>query len=182
MDGNENKITIAEVFDRHRKSISYMYDFGDRWPHDIEMEKSAEPDPAASYPVCVAGRGDAPVEDWCEGDDEPAWIPYDRADINARFARLSGGGPEAAARLHDDVETILTDAYGEAEETTAFLTVLEEEISFPVPATLLGEPVIVTGLTEDDARAELRARCRGKSAKRLVSFARTACRRPGSVA
>jgi hypothetical protein len=58
--------------------------------------------------------------------------------------------------------------------------VLEEEIAFPVPATLLGQPVIVTGLTEDDARCELRARCRGQGAKGLVSFADLEFR-PGTV-
>jgi hypothetical protein len=54
---------------------------------------------------------------------------------------------------------------------TAFLTVLEEEIDFPVPATLLGNPVVVTGLVEDDATVELRVRCKGQRAKGLVSFA-----------
>ncbi len=74
------------------------------------------------------------------------------------------------ARLHDDIDVILADSSEEADATTAFLTVLEKEISFPVLATLLGEPVIVTGLTEDDATFELRARCRGKAAEGLVSF------------
>lgn len=54
---------------------------------------------------------------------------------------------------------------------TAFLTVLEEEIDFPVPATLLDNPVVVTGLVEDDATVELRACCKGRHAKGLVSFA-----------
>jgi hypothetical protein len=40
-----------------------------------------------------------------------------------------------------------------------------------MPATLLGEPVIVTELTEDDATFELRARCARKSATGLVSYA-----------
>jgi len=53
---------------------------------------------------------------------------------------------------------------------TAFQTVLEEEIDFPVPATLLGNPVVVTGLVGDDARFELRARCEGRHGKGKVSF------------
>jgi hypothetical protein len=167
---DEDKITVGEVFGRSRKSISYLYDFGDSWLHDVALEKVVEPDPAAGYPVCVDGRGDAPVEDWCE-DDGPALIPFDRADVNANLTRLADGAREVTTRLHDDVEIILTDAYGEAEQITAFLTVLEEEIHFPVPATLLGEPVIVTGLVEDDVTVELRARCKGKAAKGLVSFA-----------
>jgi hypothetical protein len=166
---DEDKITVGEVFGRGRRPISYVYDFGDSWLYDIALETVVEPDPVVSYPVCVAGRGDAPVEDWSE--DEPAWIAFDRADVNARLARLVDGTREVAAQLRDDVDVILTDAYGEAEQMTAFLTVLEEEISFPVPATLMGEPVIVTELTEDDATFELRARCRRKDAKGQVPFA-----------
>ena len=87
---------------------------------------------------------------------------------------------EAEAQLREDTEVILTDAYGEYEQMTAFLTVLEEEIDFPVPATLLGNPVVVTGLVEDDATIELRARCKGQHAKGLVSFADLEFR-PGTV-
>jgi hypothetical protein len=169
MEYDEDKITLAAAFARARKPISYVYDFGDSWQHEITLEQVVQPDPAATYPVCVDGRGDAPVED-C-GEDESAWIPFDQEGINTRLARLGGGVREVESRLRDDIEIILTDAYGEAEEMTAFQTVLEEEINFPIPATLLGQPVIVTELTEDDATLELRARCRGKTGNGLVSFA-----------
>lgn len=171
---DEYKATLAEVFARAHKPITYTYDFGDDWRHDITLEKAV--DPAADLPVCVDGRGDAPVED----SDEPAWIAFDQADINARLARLGTGERAADAQLREDTEVILTDAYGEYEQMTAFLTVLEEEIDFPVPATLLGNPVVVTGLVEDDATTELRARCEGQHAKGLVSFADLEFR-PGTV-
>jgi hypothetical protein len=166
---DEDKITLATAFARARKPISYVYDFGDSWEHEIMLEKSVEPDPAVSYPICVDGRGDAPVED-C-GEDGPAWIPFDQAAINTQLGHLVDGVRQIDARLRDDIEIILTDAYGDAEETTAFQTILAEEIDFPIPATLLGEPVIVTALTEDDTTLELRARCRGKAKNGLVSFA-----------
>ncbi len=169
MEHDEDKITLAEAFARARKPISYVYDFGDSWQHEIALEKAVESDPTTAYPVCVDGRGDAPVED-C-GEDECAWIPFDQAEINARLARVADGVRQVESRLRDDIEIILTDAYGKAEEMTAFQTVLAEEIDFPVPATLLGQPVIVTELAEDDATLELRARCRGKAANGLVSFA-----------
>lgn len=175
---DEHEITLATAFARTRKPITYTYDFGDDWRHEITLEKVVEPAPAATDPICVDGRGDAPVED-C-GDDEAAWIAFDKVGINTRLARLGGGGQEAQARLRDDIEVILTDAYGEAEQMTAFQTVLDEEIDFPVPATLLGNPVVVTGLVEDDATLELRARCKGKHAKGLVSFADLEFR-PGTV-
>jgi hypothetical protein len=166
---DEDEITVAMALGRARKSISYVYDFGDSWQHEITLEKTLEPDPASTYPVCVNGRGDSPVEN-C-GEDEPAWIRFDQADVNTRLARLDNEIRQIDARLQDDIEIILTDTYGEAEESTAFQTVLDEEIDFPVPATLLGQPVIVTGLTEDDDTLELRARCRGKAANGLTCFA-----------
>jgi len=169
MEHDEDKITLAAAFARARKPISYVYDFGDSWQHEIALEKAVESDPATAYPVCVDGRGAAPVED-C-GEDESGWIPFDQAEINARLARVAGGVRQVESRLRDDIEIILTDAYGETEEMTAFQTVLAEEIDFPVPATLLGQPVIVTELAEDDATLELRVRCRGKAGNGLVSFA-----------
>jgi hypothetical protein len=162
---DEYRTSLATAFARARKPITYTYDFGDDWRHEITLEKVVEP--VATHPVCVGGRGDAPVED-C---DEPAWTTFDQTGINTRLARLGNVEREAEAQLREDIETILTDAYGEYEQMTAFLTVLEEEIDFPVPATLLGNPVVVTGLVEDNAAVELRARCKGQHAKGLVSFA-----------
>jgi hypothetical protein len=162
---DEYETSLATAFARARKPITYTYDFGDDWRHEIILETVVEP--VATHPVCVGGRGDAPVED-C---DEPAWTAFEQAGINTRLARLGKVEREAEAQLREDIETIITDAYGEPEQMTAFLTVLEEEIDFPVPATLLGNPVVVTGLIEDDATAELRARCKGQYAKGLVSFA-----------
>jgi hypothetical protein len=165
---DEDEITLSTAFARTRKPITYVYDLGDHWEHEIVLEKSVDPDPSVTYPLCVDGRGDAPVEDWNEEADELAWITFDQADINTRLARLSSA-PEIDADLQDDIEVILIDAYGEAEEMTAFLTVLEDEIDFPVPATLLGNPVTITGLAEDDATLSLRARCKGT--RRRIAFA-----------
>ncbi|WP_199506313.1 hypothetical protein [Geodermatophilus sp. TF02-6] len=43
----------------------------------------------AAAPVCVIGRGDAPVEDWTGG---PASVPLDLENINRQLTRY-GGGP-----------------------------------------------------------------------------------------
>jgi hypothetical protein len=165
---DEDEITLSAALARTRKPITYVYDLGDHWEHEIVLEKAVEPDPSVAYPHCVDGRGDAPVEDWCE-DEEGAWITFDQADINARLARLTSGVQQISADLHDDIEVILTDAYGEAEQMSAFLTVLGEEIDFPVPATLLGNPVTVTGLDEDDVTLSLLARCQGR--RERIAFA-----------
>jgi hypothetical protein len=106
---DEYKVTLVEVFVRARKPVTYTYD----WRHDITLEKVVES--AAGLPVCVDGRGDAPVED----SDEPAWIVFARPAINARLARLGTDERDTEAQLREDIEVILTDAYGEHEQMTA---------------------------------------------------------------
>lgn len=163
---DEHDITLAEVFAHTRKPITYTYDFGDDWRHDIVLEQATDTDPDTLYPVCVAGRGDAPME-----DTQDDWITFDRTVINARLAELAQYDPHVDQLLRDDIETILIDAYGEAEELTAFLTVLEEEIAFPVLATLRGDPIVVTGLTADDATLELRVRSKPQQRRGSAAFA-----------
>ncbi|MPY98205.1 MAG: plasmid pRiA4b ORF-3 family protein [Actinophytocola sp.] len=161
---DEDDITLAEVFTHSRTSIGYIYDLGDTWRHDIILEQTTDADPDHSDPVCLAGRGDVPVE-----DTHDEWSAFDQAAINARLATLAEGDSHHQL-LDDDVQTILTDAYGEAEELTAFLTVLEDEIAFPVTATLLGSHVVVTGLTANDDTLELRARSKGQDGRGTVAF------------
>lgn len=170
--------TLATAFTRASKPISYTYDFGDDWVHEISLENTADPDPDMTHPVCIAGRGDAPAED--SASDDAAWTPFDEADINARFARLTFGVRSVDALLHDDIERILVDARGDAEETTAFRTALAKEIGFPVPATLLGHQVTVIAVEEDDTTLDLRARCRSEQATGVISFADLEFR-PGTV-
>lgn len=51
---------------RAMQKFEYEYDFGDSWEHDIVVEKTFQPEPGASYPVCLAGERACPPED-CGG-------------------------------------------------------------------------------------------------------------------
>ena len=51
---------------KENDKISYEYDFGDGWLHDIVLEKILDPDPGVFYPQCVAGKRNCPPED-CGG-------------------------------------------------------------------------------------------------------------------
>ncbi|HEX7269080.1 MAG TPA: hypothetical protein VF256_16885 [Streptosporangiaceae bacterium] len=69
------------------------------------------------------------------------------------------------------LDIILVDCYGEDEENTAFLTVLEEEIALPMPASLLGTPLTVTKLDYQDPARGLVARCDGPHGSGDVALA-----------
>jgi hypothetical protein len=62
---NERKVTLAQVLARPGARMSYTYDFGDDWEHDIVLEKVLPPE-AGGGVSCLAGKGACPPED-CGG-------------------------------------------------------------------------------------------------------------------
>ena len=88
---DEFGIRLSRALPRSGVTIGYVYDFGDNWKHTITLEKIDQPETAPTHPVCVAGRGDAPVEDWNPDSGEPANTPFDRDDLNHRLASLDHG-------------------------------------------------------------------------------------------
>jgi hypothetical protein len=67
--------------------------------------------------------------------------------------------PPSPRRLDALIEDATVDAYGESEQSTAFLTVLEEHLALPFGATVLGEAVVVETIDLSGAD-ELLAICR----------------------
>lgn len=57
------KTRLAELLLPRTRRIAYVYDFGDEWIHDIDVEKRLPRDPAARYPVCIGGARACPPED-----------------------------------------------------------------------------------------------------------------------
>lgn len=90
--GDEDAVRLLTVLPKPRATIAYVYDLGDCWRHEIKLEKILEPGEDtgdARDPICVAGHGDAPVEDWDpEFDDQPT-TPYGSDQINRRLATLT---------------------------------------------------------------------------------------------
>ncbi|MEX2587450.1 MAG: plasmid pRiA4b ORF-3 family protein [Actinomycetota bacterium] len=62
---DERRVALGELV-REGDAFLYLYDFGDDWEHEIEVEKALAPDPAQDYPVCLDGARARPPED-CGG-------------------------------------------------------------------------------------------------------------------
>ncbi len=45
------------------QTLSYEYDFGDSWEHEVLVEEIREPESRMSYPACIAGARACPPED-----------------------------------------------------------------------------------------------------------------------
>ena len=61
---DEREITLDHVFSK-TNSVTYVYDFGDEWTHEIRLLKTVD-DADVPAPVCMDVTGDAPPED-CGG-------------------------------------------------------------------------------------------------------------------
>lgn len=85
LDGcaDSDQLTLTDALPRAGARLSYRYDLGDCWDHTVLLESGGPGDPVG--PACVAGRGDAPVEDW--PDDDPPPRPFDLAGLDRALAR-----------------------------------------------------------------------------------------------
>jgi hypothetical protein len=68
-------------------NISYTYDLGACWEHEIALEQTLPRDWGQDYPVFVAYKGDSPAEYWSEDDSEEP-EPFDLAEVNGKLAAL----------------------------------------------------------------------------------------------
>src|SRR5258708_3458167 len=89
LDGtrNEEAIGLRNAMARNDGKISYTYDLGACWEHEITLEQTLPRDRGQDYPFCLAYKGDSPVEYWCEDDpEEPDRV--DLAEGNRKLASL----------------------------------------------------------------------------------------------
>ncbi|MEV1178341.1 plasmid pRiA4b ORF-3 family protein [Nonomuraea sp. NPDC049784] len=63
---DETATILAEVASGEGARISWEYDLGDGWEHEIVVERTMEAEESVRYPVVVAGEGACPPED-CGG-------------------------------------------------------------------------------------------------------------------
>ena len=62
-DRKPRRLTVDELGLMPGDWIEYLYDFGDGWLHEIEVEEVLPESEGQSHPVCLGGRGACPEED-----------------------------------------------------------------------------------------------------------------------
>jgi pRiA4b ORF-3-like protein len=84
---DEEDAPLRDAFPPDGPKITYVYDFGADWVHEITRQKVITLEPGQDYPVCVAFGGDSPVEYPSEGEpEEPE--PFDQAAVNTALAGI----------------------------------------------------------------------------------------------
>jgi hypothetical protein len=63
---DEDAVTLDEALGTRVKKLTYLYDFGDSWVHEIHVEKLPKEPEALAAPRCIGGERAAPLED-CGG-------------------------------------------------------------------------------------------------------------------
>ncbi|MEV4249540.1 plasmid pRiA4b ORF-3 family protein [Streptosporangium canum] len=80
--GDEYAYRINRALPSPRSKITYIYDLGDCWKHEIVLEKVHD---EVTHPVCVGGKGDNPIEHYDpEYPEDP--VPFDQDAVNRRLA------------------------------------------------------------------------------------------------
>lgn len=62
---DEMRVTLSKIFTEEQQKITYVYDFGDDWRHEIILEKILGVDDK-TYPQCIYGERACPPEN-CGG-------------------------------------------------------------------------------------------------------------------
>ncbi len=84
--GDEDAVRVRDVAAAGGK-ITYTYDLGACWEHEITLQKTLPREDGQDYPVCVEFRGDSPVEYWSE-DDPAEPEPFGLTEVNRKLAAL----------------------------------------------------------------------------------------------
>jgi hypothetical protein len=96
---------IARYFTSQNTKALYIYDFGDDWQHDIELEEILPRELGGAYPRCLAGKRACPLED-CGG----VWGYMDLLEV------LSDPTHDAYEEMTEWVEEDFDPEYFEAAE------------------------------------------------------------------
>lgn len=55
-------VRLSRIVDTEKMTFGYLYDFGDSWYHEIEVEKIKPAEKNKTYPACTGGERNCPPE------------------------------------------------------------------------------------------------------------------------
>jgi hypothetical protein len=84
---DEEDAQLRDAFPPGGPKITYVYDFGADWIHEITRQKVITLKPGQHYPVCVAFSGNSPIE-YPSGDEPDEPEPFDQAAVNTALAGI----------------------------------------------------------------------------------------------
>jgi hypothetical protein len=83
----EHTMRLHRALPRPKAIVSYTYDLGARWKHEIVLEKVLHERPL-THPECLTGKGDNPIEYYnLDYPEEP--VLFDAEAINKRLHKLT---------------------------------------------------------------------------------------------
>ena len=91
---DESKTILSGGLKSERDSMTYQYDFGDDWQHEIILEQIMPADEVMTVPVCLGGERRCPPEDvgGVPGYEEFLEAVFDPGHENyEEFVRWAGG-------------------------------------------------------------------------------------------
>jgi hypothetical protein len=88
LDGTvpEYTMRLHQALPHPKATVSYTYDLGENWRHEIVLEKVLEDHPLP-HPECVASKGDNPIE-YYDPDDPQDPVPFDAVAVNKVLRKL----------------------------------------------------------------------------------------------
>jgi Plasmid pRiA4b ORF-3-like protein len=97
-----DKVRLSEFHFQPHERFEYVYDFGDRWEHDILVEKILPLEPARAYPVCIRGAQSRQPE-----DSGGPWQCMSRRRAKIEWNVRSSGTEGDAGRFDPKSENVL---------------------------------------------------------------------------
>lgn len=83
----EHTMRLHQALSHPKATMSYTYDLGASWKHEIMLEKIRTGHPLP-HPECLTGHGDNPIE-YYDPDDPADPVPFDAAAINELLHKLA---------------------------------------------------------------------------------------------
>lgn len=65
---DERAVRLDDILHREEAAYSYEYDFGDRWSHELVLERVLDVPTKDTRPICIGGEGACPPEN-CGGPE-----------------------------------------------------------------------------------------------------------------